>query len=110
MIGTLVGEHALERRQDSRGRLEQRLARQHQVEVVIGMDVERLQHLVQHRAMLRRDAHFDIEAGGCSRRLRITGQSLIASGRVPKIRRILRMLKSTPRSRGAWSGVVYLCR
>src|SRR5260370_19763774 len=57
-------EHAFESRENPRSRLEQRLARQHEVQIVMGFDVESLEHLVEHLAMLRRDQNADVEAGG----------------------------------------------
>ena len=104
-------QNRFQSRQNSRGGLEQCLAGQHQVQIVIRVDLESLQNLVEHLAMLRGDADLHVESGlGCSRRLRITGQSLIASGRVPKISRILCMRKALPRSAGAAKGNGYLCR
>jgi len=48
-------------REDARRRLKQRLAGEHDVEIIIGVDVEGGQHLVQHLAMLAGDAHPGVE-------------------------------------------------
>ncbi len=39
------------------------LIRPHQVEIVIGVDVERLEHLVEHGAMLGGDTDLDLQGG-----------------------------------------------
>jgi hypothetical protein len=62
-VGPFGGEHALERRQNARRRLRQRLSRLHQVEIVVGRDAEDLQYLIEHLAMLRGDAAFHLEFG-----------------------------------------------
>ena len=43
------------------GDVEKRLARLHDVEVVVGHHAERAEHLVEHLAMLTRDTHDDLE-------------------------------------------------
>ena len=55
------GEHRLKAGQHARSRLRQRLAGLHQVEIVIGDDVEDGQHLIEHLAVLRGDAHANVE-------------------------------------------------
>ncbi len=51
----------LERRYDARGDLRKGLAGLHQVEVVIGRDGERGEHLIKHGAMLRGDTDAHLE-------------------------------------------------
>jgi hypothetical protein len=62
--GALGVEHVFESRQDPRRGLEQSLTRQHEIQVVVRFHFESLEHLVQHSAMLRSDAHLDIELCG----------------------------------------------
>ena len=38
-----------------------RLSRHHQVEIHVGLEIEHLEHLVEHRAMLGRDADQALE-------------------------------------------------
>lgn len=54
-VGSKVGQHTAHTQQNFRGDVVQVLIRSHDVEVIIGMDVEYLKHLVQHLAMLGRD-------------------------------------------------------
>jgi hypothetical protein len=44
--------------------LKQRLAGEHEIQIVIGLDLESLEHLIEHSAMLRSDTNADIEASG----------------------------------------------
>jgi len=44
--------------------LKQSLTRQHEIQIVIRLHVECLQHLIQHFAVLRGDAHSHIELAG----------------------------------------------
>ena len=55
------GEHLFDGRQNPRGQLRQRLAWLHQVQVVVRLDAESVQHLVQHLPVLRGDAAFHLE-------------------------------------------------
>jgi hypothetical protein len=56
--GRHLGQDRFEGGKDSRGRLVQCLVRRHHVEVEIGRDLERIQHLIEHAAVLRRHADF----------------------------------------------------
>ncbi len=54
-----------------------------------GLTLEGVQDLVEHLPVLGRDADLDIEMIGREAcRCRRTGQSLMASGRVPKRKRV----------------------
>jgi hypothetical protein len=55
------GEQGVERSQYAAGGLCQSLARRHDIEVVIRLDIEALQHLVEHRPVLRRYAHPNVQ-------------------------------------------------
>ena len=55
--GLLGIQDGFERRQNPGSGLEQGLAGQHQIQIVIGPDVEYRQHLVEHVTMLTGDAH-----------------------------------------------------
>jgi hypothetical protein len=44
--------------------LEQRLSRQHQIQIVVGLNLKRVQNLIQHLAMLRGDADLHVELAG----------------------------------------------
>ena len=54
-------DYRLERRQDARGDLGERLPGLHQVQVVIGRDFEGGQHLIEHGAVLCGDADAHLE-------------------------------------------------
>lgn len=44
--------------------MEQRLARQHEIEIVIRRDLKGLKNLIQHLAVLRGDAHLHVKFAG----------------------------------------------
>ena len=60
-VGPFGFEHRFERGQDARRESGERLARLHQVEVVIRRDGEGFEGVVEHLAVLRRDADLDRE-------------------------------------------------
>ncbi len=60
-FGPKRSEHAAQSGEDRAGDVGQSLARLHDVQVVVRRDVEQGEHLVEHLAMLRRDAHADVE-------------------------------------------------
>ena len=59
MSGRSIGQNRIERGHGARSGLRQRLAWQHEVQVVIGSHTEGFQHLVEHAPVLGRhaDAH-----------------------------------------------------
>src|SRR5690606_14184473 len=61
-VGPLIDHHAPQPGQQGCGEGVERLVGPHQVEVVIGLDAGDLQHLIEHPAMLRTDAHPAFEA------------------------------------------------
>jgi len=60
----LCAKNRLQARENARCGLEQRLARQHQVQIVIRLYMEGLQNLIQHLPMLRGDADLHVEPAG----------------------------------------------
>ena len=74
----------------ARGQRVERLAGGHQVEIVMRLDRGDLEHLVEHPAVLRRYADARDEARSSASSAWISGNSLIASGRVPNTVRIVR--------------------
>ena len=60
-VGPLVLEDRLELEQDIARHVEQRLARLHDGQVVVGSHIEDAQHLVEHLAMLTRHGHNGLE-------------------------------------------------
>lgn len=60
-VGPLVLEDRLELEQDIARHVEQRLARLHDGQVVVGSHIEDAQHLVEHLAMLARHGHNGLE-------------------------------------------------
>ena len=62
--GVEVPEHRLQTRQNSRCRFEKRLTGLHNIQVEVGRDFKRLEHLIQHFPVLRGNADLDVEMGG----------------------------------------------
>ena len=60
-IEWLHGQNRIERRQHARRDLRESLSGLHQIEIVVGTDLESGQHLVQHGAVLRSGADAHIE-------------------------------------------------
>jgi hypothetical protein len=54
-VGSLAHEDIIEAGQDSGGRRGQRLVGAHEVEIIIGSQIEEREHLIEHLAVLRRD-------------------------------------------------------
>ena len=88
-VRTLRMNYRFERRQDARRDLRQGLPRLHQIQVVIGSYFEGGEHLVKHGAVLCSHARAYFEMCALAQ-FNSTGQSLIASGRVPKTMSIFR--------------------
>ena len=58
-----VAQHGVEVGEDGGGQLRQRLVGAHQVEVDVGGDLEQVEHLVEHLAVLGGDANQRFDAG-----------------------------------------------
>ena len=74
--GLLIRQNRFEPGQNSGCRLEKRLARQHDVEVDIGTNLESRQHLVQQAAMLRGYTDPDIKLGCMFSQVKYNGTKL----------------------------------
>ena len=61
-VGLFFVEHLADARKRTGGELVERLARRHQVEIVVGRHPCDIEHLVEHPAVLRRDADAAFEA------------------------------------------------
>jgi len=60
-------QHGFQRCQYPRSQTGERLAGLHNVQIVIGRDLERLEHLIQHGAVLPGDTHLNLEHPAASR-------------------------------------------
>ena len=56
-----VSQHRIEFSQNTGGQGGESLLRSHQVEIDVRLNIEDLQHLIQHFTMLRRDTHTNVE-------------------------------------------------
>ena len=95
--GLQLFEHRVEVGEDIGGQLGQALVGFHQVQVDCGVDVEQVQHLVQHLAVLGGDHHLRFDPRAYGPAAMTTGAILTASGRVPKIERTRVIDYSLPR-------------
>jgi hypothetical protein len=97
-IGAKLIQHCADTGEDSSGYVGQVLVRPHQLEVPIRPQVKKLEDLRQHLAMLTGNADLAVETGPSL----TTGASLIASGRVPKTKRIFMPVGPSSPERGSW--------
>ena len=75
-VGSLLAQDGFESSQDARRHLGRRLVVLHDVEVVLGLNVEDTQHLIQHVAVLGGDAHAAHDALRMPRQLAHDGSEL----------------------------------
>ena len=60
-IGLPIVEDLADGLQDARRQIAERLAFAHQIEIVVGRDIEQVQHLIEHLPMLCGDAYFRVD-------------------------------------------------
>jgi hypothetical protein len=68
-IWTFRCQCGVERSQQTRGEVGQRLARPHGVQINVGLNIEEMQHLVEQVAVLRRREHAGVGPLGRAKRL-----------------------------------------
>ena len=83
----VAAEHPVESAQAACGQRRQRSIGLHQGQIDVGANFEVIGHLAQHLAMLAADADDRLDRFGPRNKARTTGAILMASGRVPKVKK-----------------------